>query len=143
MAHEKMRADTAANCENPALTLEPIEVVLFRYPTIATRLLKFSLMFATILAFSPFVATAQEESQEPRCWFYSKSFSPGASIRTGEAVWTCSPESSWQPTDGDAKSSGCFAEDKFYSTGGIYEVGKSAIILVCAPDGSWQTATQK
>ena len=143
MAHEKMRADTAANCENPALTLEPIEVVLFRYPTIATRLLKFSLMFAAVLAVYPFVAAAQEEPQGPRCWFYSKSFSPGSAIRTGDAVSICSPDSNWQPANDDSKSSGCFAEDKFFSTGGIYEVGKSAIILVCAPDGSWQTATQK
>jgi len=70
------------------------------------------------------------QDEQPRCWFHSKSYSPGAMIRAGDQVAICTPEFTWEPKSGG--SAGCWQDDKFYGAGSIMDDQQ------CQNDGTWQ-----
>lgn len=103
----------------------------------------FRLLILAALVAAPAVAFAQS-STEPtppnRCLLGSKSFSPGATIRSGGAVQICNADGTWGITQQTA--SGCLYADAFYSVGATSAVtGNRSMLAVCQADGSWSTST--
>ncbi|WP_425416514.1 hypothetical protein [Oricola indica] len=74
---------------------------------------------------------------EERCWMGSASFSPGVTVRAGNSIMVCTPESSWQNTD--TWAAGCFSDGKFFSVGAMQSTDtQPPVILQCNQDGTWQ-----
>jgi hypothetical protein len=103
----------------------------------------FRLLILAALVAAPVAAFAQsttEPTTPNRCLLGSKSFSPGATIRSAGAVQACSADGTWGTTEQTA--SGCFYADAFYSVGATSAVsGNRTMLAVCQADGSWSTST--
>ena len=101
-----------------------------------------TLMIVAIVA-TPSLAIAQSQSAADttpaRCFLGSKTFSPGATIRSAASVELCGTDGTWAATDKAA--AGCFFADAFYSTGATSSVsGSKTLIATCQPDGTWSTS---
>ena len=102
----------------------------------------FRLLIVAALVAAPAGAFAQSTEPTPpnRCLLGSKSFSPGATIRSGGAVQLCRDDGTWGITE--QMASGCFYADAFYSVGATSAVtGNRSMLATCQPDGSWSTST--
>jgi hypothetical protein len=103
----------------------------------------FRLLIVAALIAAPTFACAQSNTEPTppnRCLLASKSFSPGATIRSGGAVQLCRDDGTWGITEQTA--SGCFYADAFYSVGSTSAVtGNRTMLATCQPDGSWSTTT--
>ena len=96
---------------------------------------------AIALVFCTHPAFAQETShatEQGRCWVASESFTPGASIRSGDEVVECQPDFSWAPTVRSA--AGCILEGELSSVGAVVDAGPatSNVKTRCRADGSWE-----
>jgi len=104
----------------------------------------FRLLIVASLLACPTLAFAQsqtpaETGPATRCLLGSKTFSPGATIRSAAAVQICGTDGQWASTD--KASSGCFFADAFYSVGATSAVsGSKTMIATCQPDGTWSTS---
>jgi hypothetical protein len=99
-------------------------------------------LFGLLLLFAA-PAAGQEGSaatvQQPRCWLGGMGYSPGATIRAGNAVMVCTPEFGWAPTS--AWASGCVLEGRQFSVGAKYNLGSGTqpVLIACTKDGIWST----
>ncbi|RDE08374.1 hypothetical protein [Pelagibacterium lacus] len=77
---------------------------------------------------------------QPRCWLGSASFSPGATVKAGNAVLECSSDYHWIATE--QWSAGCYHSGAFFSTGAIQNSSNQQQVLTrCEPDGTWAIYT--
>ncbi len=69
------------------------------------------------------------------CLVGGMGFSPGATVRAGNAIMKCSPAYQWEPTED--RSGGCFFEGQFYSVGAAESGSEVGTGARCQSDGRW------
>lgn len=75
--------------------------------------------------------------QQPRCWLANAGYSPGATIRSSEAVMECQADFTWHLTTKNA--AGCLGQGGLHSTGATILEGwaDAHVKLTCQLDGTW------
>lgn len=94
-----------------------------------------ALVFCTGASFAQEAGLAPEQG---RCWVASESFTPGATIRSGDEVIECQPDFSWAPTTRSA--SGCMLDGELNSIGALVDAGPADSNLKsrCQSSGAWE-----
>jgi hypothetical protein len=101
---------------------------------ILSALILTSLPGAAVLS-SGSVLAQDAPTASGECWNSSQRYSPGSTIRMGDAVYICRANS---PPNWEVSSEGganCTYEDRSYTAGAVVAV-KDAVIT-CQADGTW------
>jgi len=77
---------------------------------------------------------------QPRCWLGDMGYSPGATMRAGNAVMVCGADYTWHPSADWA--AGCIHEGRFHSVGDMgQDLSRQQTARRCRADGTWDIMT--
>lgn len=83
---------------------------------------------------------ANSPAPQPRCWLGNMGYSPGATMRAGNAVMDCGADYTWHPSADWA--AGCIHEGRFHSVGDMgQDLSRQQTARRCRADGTWDIMT--
>lgn len=100
-----------------------------------------AIALSLITGTAPASAQVVQTEPDPRCFYASMSFSPGAEVAIGELRYLCAVEDGigmWKTNDDPALKPSCVFDGKLYGEGA--KAGTADAKVECESDGTWKPA---